>query len=129
MKVERDRGAGSTVREGIVGEGWVPLERANDGESVKGAIATVDFFASNPEGALDRLSLVIDSPQRCSSGEGWQCRVALADLYQPETVVGRDSVEALSLAMTQARDWISDLRTQGRALTRDRAGENPFELS
>ena len=110
-------------------EGLVALDRANHGESVKGAIATVDFFASNLEGALDRLSLVIESPQRCSSGEGWQCRVALADLYPPEAVVGRDSIEALSLAMNQARDWISDLRTQGRAITRDRAGENPFELS
>jgi prophage tail gpP-like protein len=95
---------------------------------VKGAIATVDFFASNSEEATVRLSLVIDSPQRCSSGEGWQCRVALADLYRPETVVGRDSIEALSLALAQARVWISELRTQGRTLTRDRAGEHPFEL-
>jgi hypothetical protein len=110
-------------------EGLVAIEPANDGEAVKRAIATVDIFASNPEGASDRLSLVIDSPQRCSSGEGWQCRVALADVYPAETVVGRDSIEALSLALTRARDWISDLRTQGRALTRDRAGESPFELS
>jgi len=96
---------------------------------VRGAIATVDFFfASNTDEQSVRLSLVIDSPERCSSGEGWQCRVALADLYRPETVVGQDSIEALSLALAQARVWISELRTQGRALTRDRAGEHPFEL-
>lgn len=95
---------------------------------MKGAIATVDFFASNIEATSNRLSLVIDSPRRCPSGEGWQCRVALADLHPPETVVGRDSVEALSLALTQARRWISELRAQGRVLTRDRIGEIPFEL-
>jgi hypothetical protein len=95
---------------------------------VRGAIATVDFYASNADEALVRLSLVIDSPQRCSSGEGWQCRVALADLYRPKTVVGRDSIEALSLALAEAHAWISELRTQGRVLTRDRAGKNPFEL-
>ena len=95
---------------------------------MKGAIATVDFFASKPEEASDRLSLAIDSPQRCPSGVGWQCRVTLADLYPAKTIVGRDSVEALLLALTQARIWVSDLRTQGRVLTRDRAGENPFEL-
>ena len=95
---------------------------------MKGAIATVDFFASNSEKASDRLSLVIDSPQRCSSGEGWRCRVALADLHPPETVVGQDSIAALSLALTQARVWISELRAKGRVLTRDRAGESPFEL-
>jgi hypothetical protein len=95
---------------------------------VRGAIATVDFYASNAEEASVRLSLVIDSPQRCSSGEGWQCRVALADLYRPKTVVGRDSIEALSLALAEARIWIAELCTQGWALTRDRAGKNPFEL-
>jgi hypothetical protein len=52
----------------------------------------------------------------------------LADLYRPKTVVGRDSIEALSLALAEAHAWISELRTQGRVLTRDRAGKNPFEL-
>lgn len=95
---------------------------------MKDAIATVDFFASNPDQTLDRLSLVIDAPRRCRPGEGWQCRVALADLHPPETVVGRDSVEVLSLALAQARFWISDLHRQGRILTRDRMGEHAFEL-
>lgn len=96
---------------------------------MKGAIATVDFFASNSTGRSDRLSLVIDAPQRSSSGDGWQCRVALANLHPPKTLVARDSVEVLSLALDQARLWISDLRAEGRVLTRDRAGEDRFELS
>ena len=97
---------------------------------MKGAIATVDFFAFRTEdGSItsDRLSLVIAAPERGPSGDTWQCRVALADLVRPETVIGRDSFEALALALTQARVWIGDLRTQGRVLTRDRAGEIPFE--
>jgi hypothetical protein len=95
---------------------------------VKGAIATVELFASNSSGKSDRLSLVIDAPRRTSSGEGWQCRVALADLHPPRTILARDSVEALSLALAQARLWIAELREQGRILTRDRAGEKRFEL-
>jgi len=95
---------------------------------VKGAIATVELFASNPSGKPDRLSLVIDAPCRTLSGDGWQCRVALANLHPSRTILARDSIEALSLALAQARLWIAELREQGRILTRDRAGEKRFEL-
>ena len=98
---------------------------------MKGAIATVDFFISeseDPSKSADRFSLVIAAPERSPSGDGWQCRVALADLVRPEIVIGRDSFEALALAVGQAHVWIGSLRTQGRVLTRDRAGEIPFEL-
>jgi hypothetical protein len=98
------------------------------GISVKGAIATVDFFVETGEKKIDRLSLVVGSPERNPSGEGWQCRVALADRMRPETVIGRDSFEALSLALTRARSWIGELQAEGRVLTRDRAGKVPFEL-
>jgi hypothetical protein len=96
---------------------------------VKGAIATVDFFASNTQGTSNRLSLVIDAPKRSAAGDGWQCRVALADLHPPRTLIARDSVEALSLALAQARTWISELHDQGRVLTRDRGGQDRFDLS
>ena len=95
---------------------------------MKGAIATVELFVSNATRASDRLSLVIAAPERSPIGGGWQCRVALADLHGAETVVGRDSVEALTLALSVARIWLEELRAEGRVLSRDRSGKIPFEL-
>lgn len=95
---------------------------------MKGAIATVEIFAVHQEKGVDRLSLVVGSPERCASGEGWECRVALADFARPETLLGRDSFEALTLAVTRARVWIRELEAEGRVLTRDRAGKIPFEF-
>jgi len=96
---------------------------------LKGAIATVDFFASDGKGPPRRLSLVVAAPQRSSAGDEWQCRVALADLYPSKILVGLDSLDALSRALAQARVWLAELHAQGQSLSRDRAGETPFELS
>ncbi len=95
---------------------------------MKGAIATVELFASDGEAPPRRLSLVVAAPERCSSGEGWECRVALADLYPAQIVVGLDSLDALARALGQARAWLAELAGRGQTLTRDRAGETPFEL-
>ncbi len=70
---------------------------------MNGAIATVEIFARGADGGTERLSLVIAAPDRDPSGDGWQCRVALADRYRPETVTGPDSVEVLSRALGRAR--------------------------
>jgi hypothetical protein len=96
---------------------------------VKGAIATVELFVVDPDRDTERLSLVIGAPERSASGEGWSCRVALANLHRPESVSGRDSFEALARAVRRASEWIAALQAQGRVLTRDRAGTIPFELS
>ena len=95
---------------------------------MKGAIATVDFFSSDGQDPPRRLSLVISAPERCSPGDGWQCRVALADLYPAKVVVGPDSLDALARALHQARAWLTELEEEGQKLTRDRAGKRPFEL-
>jgi hypothetical protein len=95
---------------------------------VQGAIATVDFFVSDSANAAKRLSLVIAAPHREPAEDAWLCRIALADLHPAETIVGRDSVEALALAMAQARRWIAALRDEGAVLTRDRDGEITFDL-
>ena len=98
---------------------------------MQGAIATVDFFVSDSSNAAKRLSLVIAAPHReptDDADDAWFCRIALADLHPAETVVGRDSVEALALAMAQARRWIAALRDEGAVLTRDRDGEITFDL-
>ena len=47
---------------------------------------------------------------------------------RPQTLAGRDSVEALFLAVEQARAWLSALRAEGFALCRDRAGAEPFSV-
>ena len=103
---------------------------------MKGAIASVEVFVTvrgAPPEATDppkrlRLSLVVGAPEREASGEGWTCRVALADLFRPESIRGRDSFEALALAVARGRQWIDELLVEGRVLTRDRDGRIPFEL-
>lgn len=95
---------------------------------MKGAIATVEIYAARGGSTVDRLSLVVGSPERTAAGDGWACRVALANRVRPETVVGRDSVEALSAALRRARGWLDELVREGHTLTRDRAGTIPYEL-
>ena len=95
---------------------------------MKGAIATVEIYAARGDARVDRLSLVVGTPERTASGDGWQCRVALANRVRPETVVGRDSFEALCVALDRARVWLAELRREGHTLTRDRAGTIPYEL-
>ena len=111
---------------------------------MKGAMASVEIFvftadapaASGPRTDSHstsgvpprRLSLVIGTPERAPAGDRWQCRVALADLHRPETLEGRDSVEALVLAVERARAWITGLHAEGFRLARDRAGAEPFQL-
>ncbi len=75
-----------------------------------------------------RLSLVIGTPELAPTGDRWQCRVALADVHRPRTLEGRDSVEALVLAVEQARAWIASLYAEGFRLARDRAGAEPFQF-
>jgi len=111
---------------------------------MKGAIASVEIYAFEAEapdrasgrGAADgatravprRLSLVIGVPERAPGGELWHCRVALADLHRPQTCEGRDSVEALFLAVERARTWLAALDADGFALFRDRAGASPLRF-
>ena len=95
---------------------------------MKGAIAAVEIYLIEDGKRARRLSLAIATPERDAAG-GWSCRVVLADLHRPETVVGRDSVEALSLALERARTWLAALRSEGHLLARDSDGRVPFEWS
>lgn len=138
MRSGRRRPCGLTIRQGStplvnafgrgIAKRYSRLETKHGGHSLKGAIATVDFFSSDGQAAPRRLSLVVAAPERCSPGDEWQCRVALADLYPAKVVIGLDSLDALAQALTQARAWLAELHGQGQSLSRDRAGETPFEL-
>ena len=103
---------------------------------MKGAIASVEIFVFEaPEpgaplrGSPRRLSLVIGAPERSPAGEAWQCRVTLADLHRPRTCEGRDSIEALFVAVAQAKSWLGALQAEGCVLARDRAGAEVFPLA
>jgi hypothetical protein len=106
-----------------------PIAYGKGGEALKGAIAAVEFFVSDGQTKPRRLSLAISAPERSTAEESWQCRVVLADLYPPVVIIGADSVDVLARALDQARLWLTELRQPGHALTRDRDGEVPFELS
>jgi len=102
---------------------------------MKSAIASVEIFVfeapeagAGQRGTPRRLSLVIGAPARSPTGEAWQCRVTLADLHRPRTCEGRDSIEALFLAVSQAKSWLAALQAAGCVLARDRAGAEPFAL-
>ncbi len=112
--------------------------------AMKGAIASVEIFVfeagaaairaadaggprSGAPGWPRRLSLVVGLPERVPGSAGWQCRVALADLHRPEIIEGRDSAEALFLAVARAKTWLSVLVADGHRLARDRAGTEPFD--
>lgn len=111
---------------------------------MKSAIASLEIYAFATEGASDgaapiglarsdagrprRLSLVIGAPERAPTGDAWHCRVVLADLHRPQTLAGRDSMEALLRAVGRARAWLDALRAEGLLLYRDRAGLEPLEL-
>jgi hypothetical protein len=52
----------------------------------------------------------------------------LADLHRAQTLEGRDSMEALLLAVARARSWLAALNADGLRLCRDRAGLEPLDL-
>ena len=95
---------------------------------MKGAMASVEIWAVSAGSAPRRLSLVLAAPERAPDGVAWHCRVALADLHRPQTVAGRDSVEALLAAVGHARGWIEALQAEGHALFRDRGASEPFSF-
>jgi hypothetical protein len=95
---------------------------------MKGAIASVELFGILDDAPARRLTLTISAPMRGPKGDGWECRLALADLHRPSTVRGSDSVEALARAIDQAREWLAELHAQGFRLYRDRGGEAAFEM-
>ena len=57
---------------------------------MKGAIASVEIFvaeAGATEGQRRRLTLTVTAPERADDGEGWVCRVALADLHRRDLLL------------------------------------------
>lgn len=93
---------------------------------MRDAIASVEIFAHRGDEPVQRLSLVIGAPAANREAGTWTCRVALANLHRSEELVGRDSVEALTLALARGREWLLALETGGFVLYRDRAGSEPF---
>ena len=96
---------------------------------MKGAIASLEVFVAEGAGAeRRRLTLTISAPEPAADGDGWICRVVLADLHRPRVCAAPDSVSALAAAVGQARDWLAELSAQGATLFRDRVGEITVDL-
>ena len=94
---------------------------------MKGAIASVEIFGFRGDDPVKRFTFTVSAPTRDPLEGHWECRVVLADVQKPTPVVGPDSVEALLKALDVGRRWVTELRQQGYALCRDRAGTAPFE--
>jgi len=95
---------------------------------MRGAIATGEIWACRRDAKARRLTLVVSSPERNGDASGWRCRIALADIHPAEELAGRDSIEALALALARARRWLVELRAEGFELARDAEGREPFDL-
>ena len=97
---------------------------------MRGAIASVEVFVRE-DGASDasprRLTLTLTAPEPAEES-AWSCRVALADLERPRTVVAPDSVTALARALSIGNAWLGRLRANGATLHRDREGREPFAI-
>ena len=90
-------------------------------------VAASEIYGIDPGGARRRLTLAVGAPRRVDGEPGWQCRVAVADVLRPTTVVGEDSLVALATGLERIRALLGELRGQGWSLSRDRAGREPID--
>lgn len=90
-------------------------------------IASSEIFGVDPDGADRRLTLAVGAPRRREDASGWQCRVAVADVLRPTTVVDDDSLRTLARALARIRESLGELRAQGWSLSWDCDGREPLD--
>jgi len=90
-------------------------------------IASSEIFGTDSDGAPRRLTLAVGTPRPVDGEATWRCRVAVADVLRPTTVVGSDSFVALALAIARIRGLLGELHAQGWSLSLDRAGREPID--
>jgi hypothetical protein len=97
---------------------------------MKGAVASVEVFATRGDRPVERLTLTVTAPERGTdvAKDVWLCRVALARRHRPQTLEAADSISALRAALALGEGWLAGLAAEGFTLWRDRAATRPFEL-
>lgn len=96
---------------------------------MKTTIASTEFYGVAPDGERKRLTVAVGAPVRDRYGEGWQCKVTIADVLRPTAISGADSFEALARAVTRVRQHLAGLRDEGWEFSLDRDGREVLDLA
>jgi hypothetical protein len=91
-------------------------------------IASTEFYGVTPDGDRKRLTIAVGRPVRRARGDGWQCKVAIADVLQPTAIGGSDSFDALARAVGRVRLHLAGLQEEGWAFTLDGAGREALDV-
>jgi hypothetical protein len=95
---------------------------------MKTAIASTEFYGVAPGGECRRLTVAVGAPVRSRRGDGWQCKVTIADVLRPTAVEGADSFEALARAVACVRQRLAGLQEEGWDLSLDREGREVLDV-
>jgi len=96
---------------------------------VKTTIASTEFYGVAPGGERKRLTVAVGTPVRDRRGEGWRCKVAIADVLRPTAIGGADSFEALARAVARVRQHLAGLQAEGWEFSLDRSGREALDLA
>jgi hypothetical protein len=117
------------VRPPVLATGYHgPRAVAAHGGIVKTTIASTEFYGAPPGGERKRLTVAVATPVRDRYGEGWECKVAIADVLRPTAIGGADSFEALARAVACVRQHLADLQEEGWEFSLDRDGREVLDL-
>ena len=94
---------------------------------MKRAIASQEIYGRAPDGARRRFSVAVAAPVRDAEGEGWLCRVTVADVLRPTSERGADSYEALARGMGRVRRELAVLTDAGWRLYADAAEQRSLD--
>ena len=95
---------------------------------MKTTIASTELFGVTPGGERKRLTIAVGVPVRSRRGEGWQCKVTIADVLRPTAIDGADSFEALARAVGRVRQHLAGLQEEGWDLSLDRGGREVLDV-
>jgi hypothetical protein len=92
-------------------------------------IASTEFYGVTPGGERKRLTVAVGTPVRSTQGEGWQCKVTIADVLRPTAVAGADSFEALARALARVCQHLAGLQEEGWKFSADRSGRQSLDVA
>jgi hypothetical protein len=95
---------------------------------MKTTIASSEIYGVAPGGERKRLTIAVGTPSRSRHGEGWQCKVVIADVLRPTAIGGADSFEALVRAVAYVCGHLAELREEGWVFSLDRDGSEALDV-
>jgi hypothetical protein len=97
-------------------------------KEMRTTIASSEIFGLTPAGERKRLTIAVGTPGRRRQGEGWQCKVVIADVLRPTAIAGVDSFQALARALAYLRQYLERMGQEGWELSSDRDGRETLDI-